>query len=88
MPQKIFVLGDMHLKNQDHLGVITKEGINSRLLDKIGALDFFVKAAIKEKAKYIILLGDIFHGSTVSQLRHMTKIPVLSVRTPVPPPAR
>lgn len=34
------------------------------------------------------LLRDSFHGSTVNQLRHKTKIPVLSVRTSKSPPAR
>jgi manganese transport protein len=37
------------------------------------------------------ILGDIFHGSTVAQLKHLTAIPVLSIRTPKPgrnaPPA-
>ena len=30
------------------------------------------------------ILGDIFHGSTVAQLKHLTTIPVLSIRTPKP----
>jgi len=35
------------------------------------------------------LLGDLFHGSTVSELRHLTRIPVLSIRTGAPlPPGR
>lgn len=62
MAYKFFVLGDQHLKNQDHLGVITKQGVNSRLLDKIAVLDSFIKQAILEKATDIVLLGDIFHG--------------------------
>jgi manganese transport protein len=34
------------------------------------------------------LLGDLFHGSTVSELRHLTVIPVLTVRTgPTAPPS-
>jgi len=28
------------------------------------------------------LFGDIFHGSTITQVRHKTTIPILLVRTP------
>jgi nucleotide-binding universal stress UspA family protein len=28
------------------------------------------------------LFGDIFHGSTITQVRHQTTIPILLVRTP------
>jgi len=30
-------------------------------------------------------LGDLFHGSTINDLRHLTSIPVLTVRAAVPP---
>jgi manganese transport protein len=31
-------------------------------------------------------LGDVFHGSTVNNLRHLTDLPVLTIRVAMPPP--
>lgn len=49
--------------------------------------DEIARIAEEEKVDLIVtgshghaLLGDLFHGSTVTELRHITKIPVLSIR--------
>ena len=65
-----------------------------RCLTRIGAGEpehEIARIAEEERVDLIIagshghkFFGDIFHGSTVSQLRHMTKIPVLSIRPPQP----
>ena len=68
---------------------LESNGISCRL--KIGAgepEDEIARMAEEEKIDLIVvgshghrLLGDLFHGSTINQLRHKTKIPVLSIRT-------
>jgi len=77
----------------DYLEGIRKQlesgGIACRL--RIGAGEpesEIARMAEEEKIDLIVvgshghrLLGDLFHGSTIDQLRHNTRIPVLSIRT-------
>ena len=80
-------------RDLDYLEEVRKQlessGIPCRL--RIGAGEpesEIARMAEEEKMDLIIvgshghrLLGDLFHGSTINQLRHYTSIPVLSIRT-------
>lgn len=55
-----FVIGDIHLKRTDPLGVVGKDGFNTRLTDRIEALRAIINAAVEQKATHIVLLGDIY----------------------------
>lgn len=57
---KMVVVGDLHLKRTDPLGVINSQGINTRLQDKLEALSAIVTKAIVDRATHLIFLGDIF----------------------------
>jgi manganese transport protein len=54
--------------------------------------DEIARIAEEERADLIVAgahghrwLGDLFHGSTVNDLRHLTRTPVLTLRAPLPP---
>jgi DNA repair exonuclease SbcCD nuclease subunit len=57
---KIGVIGDIHLRGVDPLGVINKEGINSRLVDKLDCLTFCVRECLKYNVEMVEFLGDVF----------------------------
>ena len=59
-PIRQFVLGDNHLKRVDPLGIIDESGRNTRLIDKIDSLSYFITKALSNKATHITFLGDIY----------------------------
>lgn len=60
IPFCAFVLGDSHLKRVDPLGIVGSEGINTRLIDKIQTISFFVDQALEGHASHIVFLGDTY----------------------------
>jgi manganese transport protein len=70
-------------------GVIREAGVNCKV--RLGAgepEDEIARVAKEEQLDLLVtgshghrLFGDILHGSTASELRHRTKVPVLTIRT-------
>lgn len=58
--RKHYLLGDIHLKRTDPLGIINAEGVNTRLLDKLNIIETIALEASRNKANKVILLGDVF----------------------------
>jgi len=56
------VVGDLHLRRTDPLGVIEPDGLNSRLKDKLEALKYAITFALENQATHIDLLGDAFEA--------------------------
>ena len=57
---RIIVVSDLHLTLKENYGVVSEEGLNSRVFDKLNALSYSVDYAIKNKADLFIDTGDTF----------------------------
>jgi DNA repair exonuclease SbcCD nuclease subunit len=77
---RITIIADLHLKTIDVWG-IAKDGINSRLLDRINTLNFCVKYAIDNKVDCFVIAGDIFDKMNPSE--YLRKIFVETVIIPL-----
>jgi len=58
--ERHIVIGDLHLKRTDPLGVIESDGLNTRLKDKLAALRQAITFALENGATHVDILGDIF----------------------------
>jgi len=57
-------IADLHLHNSYPYGNYNEEGINSRLLDIVKNLKYFVDFSIKKAVSGVYILGDIFDGDS------------------------
>jgi len=57
---RFVVVGDIHLRRTDPLGIIEEDGLNTRLKDKIQTLQTSVQYACSNNATHLVFLGDIF----------------------------
>ena len=58
--ERHIVIGDLHLRRTDPLGVVEADGLNTRLKDKLLALEYAISYGVKNKATHIDILGDVF----------------------------
>lgn len=65
---RLVVLGDVHLRSTDPLGILNEDNINTRLLDKLTAIAQAVTHAVNNKATHFILLGDVFDAINPSEV--------------------
>ena len=72
------VIGDLHLRRTDPLGIIEQDGLNTRLKDKLQALNYAVTFAIKNRASHIDILGDVFEA--VNPPENLKRLFWISVR--------
>lgn len=64
---KFAIIPDIHLKRTDSLGIIGKDGMNTRLKDKLEAIHFCIDYAVKNSCDYVVFLGDIFETINPSE---------------------
>ena len=64
---RFIVIGDIHLRRTDPLGIIGENGLNTRLEDKLSALSQAITLAVSTQATHICLLGDIFDAINPSE---------------------
>ena len=67
MLYRFVVVGDLHLRRTDPLGIVEEDGLNSRLKDKLEALGSIVQYACTNHATHLELLGDIFDAVNPSE---------------------
>ena len=75
---KLVVAADFHLTLKENNGVMTAEGLNSRVLDKLRAIEISVKYAVENKADAYISVGDEFDSLNPPELLRYKFIEVMS----------
>ena len=53
-------VADFHLTLKETHGVMTEHGLNSRVIDKLNAINKSVQYAVENKVDYYISFGDEF----------------------------
>lgn len=57
---RFVVVGDLHLRRTDPLGIVEDDGMNSRLRDKLNSLQTIIQYACENNASHLVFLGDVF----------------------------